>query len=51
MNVLVIMIPISILLGATFVVGFIWTVSSGQLDDVTTPAHRILDDEGKDTQQ
>lgn len=51
MNVLFIMIPISILLGVSFVVGFIWTVTSGQLDDVTTPAHRMLDDEGKDTQQ
>ena len=53
MNILYVMIPVSILLSASFVAGFIWTVSSGQLDDVNTPAHRILDleDEGKDQQQ
>ena len=44
MNILYMMIPISILLGAGFVVAFIWSARDGQLDDVETPAHRILDD-------
>ena len=44
MNVLILMIPISLLLGLSFVLGFIWTVRSGQMDDTETPAHRILED-------
>lgn len=49
MNVLIIMIPISLLLGLGFLISFIWAVGSGQMDDVQTPAHRILD-EGKEQQ-
>lgn len=44
MNILYVMIPVSLILGLGFVAGFIWTVRDGQLDDVHTPAHRILDD-------
>ncbi len=47
MSVLYVMIPISLLLGFCFVLGFIWSVGSGQWDDVETPAHRILDEEEK----
>lgn len=43
MNILIIMIPVSLLLGAAFLGAFIWTVNHGQFDDVYTPAHRILD--------
>lgn len=43
MNILYLMIPVSILLGGFFVGAFIWSVLGGQLDDVHTPAHRILD--------
>jgi cbb3-type cytochrome oxidase maturation protein len=49
MNILLLMIPISLLLGFSFVFGFIWSVRSGQLDDTETPAYRILDD-GKEQQ-
>jgi cbb3-type cytochrome oxidase maturation protein len=44
MNVLYIIIPISIVMGITFLAGFIWSVRAGQLDDTETPAHRILED-------
>lgn len=44
MNILLLMIPVSILLGFGFLAGFIWSVASGQLDDTETPAHRILED-------
>ncbi len=44
MSILIIMIPISLLLGLGFVLSFVWTVNSGQLDDTETPAHRILED-------
>lgn len=49
MNILVVMIPISLLLGFGFLLGFIWSVRSGQMDDTETPAYRILD-EGKEQQ-
>lgn len=45
MSVLYLMIPMSLLLGTGFVMLFIWTVRSGQFDDVETPALRILNDE------
>ncbi|NJM09970.1 MAG: cbb3-type cytochrome oxidase assembly protein CcoS [Bdellovibrionaceae bacterium] len=44
MNILILMIPISLLLGFGFLAGFIWSVKSGQMDDTETPAHRILED-------
>lgn len=48
MNILYLMIPLSLMLGAVFVGAFIWSVNAGQMDDVHTPAERILDDGGKD---
>ena len=48
MNILYLMIPISLFLGIGFLAFFIWSVRSGQMDDVETPAHRILaDDEAR----
>lgn len=44
MNILILMIPVSLLLGSVFLLAFIWSASSGQFDDVQTPALRILDD-------
>ncbi|MBX3041593.1 MAG: cbb3-type cytochrome oxidase assembly protein CcoS [Bdellovibrionaceae bacterium] len=49
MNVILLMIPVSLLLAGTFLFLFLRTLSSGQLDDLETPAHRILmDHERKD---
>lgn len=45
MSILYLMIPISLVLGLSFLAAFIWSVSNGQLDDVDTPSHRILNDE------
>lgn len=46
MNVVWFLIPVSILLGILFLVAFIWSVKKGQLDDMETPAYRmLLDDE------
>lgn len=50
MNILYLMIPLSLLLGLTALLGFIWTVRSGQMDDTETPAFRILLDENKKEQ-
>lgn len=47
MNVLVILIPVSLILGALGLIAFIWTVRSDQYDDEQGNAARILleDDE------
>lgn len=45
MNVLVILIPISLILGALGLAAFIWTVRSDQYDDEQGNAARILLDD------
>lgn len=45
MNVLVVLIPISLLLGGLGVAGFIWTLKSRQYDDPAGRAARILLDD------
>lgn len=45
MSVLLLMIPMALMLGGGFVAAFIWATGSGQFDDTSTPAHRILIDE------
>nr|WP_325252420.1 cbb3-type cytochrome oxidase assembly protein CcoS [Amylibacter sp.] len=42
MNVLVILIPVSLILGGIGLVGFLWTVRSSQYDDPEGSAARIL---------
>ena len=45
MLVIVVLIFASVLVAVGFLAAFIWAVRSGQYDDTTTPAHRILFDE------
>lgn len=45
MNILLLMIPITLLLSTLFIIAFIWVVNAGQYDDIKTPAYRILDDD------
>jgi len=45
MNVLVILIPVSLILGALGLVAFLWTVRSDQYDDDQGNAARILLDD------
>jgi len=45
MNILYFLVPMALLLAAAGVAGFIWSVRSGQFDDVETPAMRVLFDE------
>lgn len=45
MNVLVILIPVSLILGGLGLVAFLWTVRSGQYDDEQGNAARILLDD------
>ena len=45
MTVLYIVLPLALLIGGAAVAAFVWTVRSGQLDDVDTPPRRILFDD------
>ena len=45
MSVLYIVLPLAILIAIAAVAAFVWMVKGGQLDDLDTPALRILHDE------
>ncbi len=45
MTALYLVIPLALLVAGMAVAAFIWVVRSGQLDDVDTPARRILFDD------
>ncbi|MEM8811145.1 MAG: cbb3-type cytochrome oxidase assembly protein CcoS [Pseudomonadota bacterium] len=49
MNHLVFLIPIALLLGGLGLVAFIWSLNSGQYDDLEGAAERILDEDGDKT--
>ena len=46
MNVLLLLIPLSLVLLLAIVGAFIWAVRNGQFDDVDTPPLDILSDSG-----
>lgn len=48
MNVLVYLIPASLLLGALGLVGFLWTLRHKQYEDPDGDSHRILSDDYDD---
>jgi cbb3-type cytochrome oxidase maturation protein len=48
MDVLVYLIPISLLLGAVGLIGFVYTVRTNQYDDPEGDSRRILNDEWDD---
>ena len=45
MSAVFIALPIALLLAAVALIGFAWAVRSGQLDDLETPASRVLLDD------
>jgi cbb3-type cytochrome oxidase maturation protein len=45
MSILFLIVPLAFLLAAGALAGFIYAVRQGQLDDLDTPAHRVLFDE------
>jgi cbb3-type cytochrome oxidase maturation protein len=47
MEILMLLIPMSIVLVALIAGVFWWSVRSGQFDDLEGPAHRILADDDK----
>jgi cbb3-type cytochrome oxidase maturation protein len=52
MNILYFLVPLALLLAGVGVWAFIWSVKSGQFEDVETPGIRMLfDDEDEDKGQ
>ena len=47
MEIIVYLIPIALGLGMLGLAGFIWSVKSGQYDDMQGPAYRILEDDDR----
>lgn len=45
MNVLIYLVPMALLLGLIGLIGFMWTLKSGQYDDLDGAAVRILPDD------
>jgi cbb3-type cytochrome oxidase maturation protein len=45
MTVIYVLVPVATLLAAAAVVGFIWSARKGQMDDLETPALRMLHDD------
>lgn len=45
MNILIFLAPAAILMGAVGLVAFLWSLRSGQYDDLQGAAHRILIDD------
>ncbi|SDQ84973.1 cbb3-type cytochrome oxidase assembly protein CcoS [Pseudovibrio sp. Tun.PSC04-5.I4] len=44
MEVLIYLIPIALVLGGAGLIAFLWSLKSGQYDDMEGPKWRILDD-------
>ena len=51
MIILYLLIPLSLILIAVAIWGFFWAVKSGQFDDLSTPAVKILDDQDSEDKQ
>ncbi len=47
MSVIYIVLPLALIVVAGAVVAFIWSARSGQLDDLETPAVRMLHDDAE----
>ncbi|NNE88446.1 MAG: cbb3-type cytochrome oxidase assembly protein CcoS [Silicimonas sp.] len=49
MNILLVLVPASLILGGLALAAFIWTLRSNQYDDLQGDAHRLfIDDESAD---
>lgn len=51
MSVILILIAFSLLVAGSFLIGFLWSVKTGQYDDDVSPAVRILFDDEIVTQK
>lgn len=50
MNILIFLVPAALLLGLLGLLGFLWSLRTGQYDDLEGAAERILFDEDKPEQ-
>jgi len=50
MNVLAYLVPMALLLGLTGLVAFVWSLKSGQYDDIEGAGLRVLSDDDLDDQ-
>lgn len=48
MNLLIFLIPVALGLGALGLAAFVWSLNSGQYDDLDGAAERILSDDGEE---
>lgn len=46
MEVLIYLVPLALLLGLTGLIGFLWSLKSGQYDDLDGAAWRAISDDG-----
>lgn len=51
MSVLIYLIPLALLLGAIGLGAFVWSLKSGQYDDLEGASHRILNDDDENNSQ
>jgi cbb3-type cytochrome oxidase maturation protein len=51
MSVILYLIPIALLLGGLGLAAFLWSLKSGQFDDLDGAAHRILFDDDEDAER
>lgn len=51
MSVIIILLIVSISIAGAFLIAFLWSVRTGQFDDGTSPAHRILFEHKKHNQK
>ena len=49
MEILYLLVPLAVILAGVIVWAFLWSIRSGQFDDLEGPAHRILMDEDNST--
>ena len=47
MEILLLLVPLSVVLAALIGVAFAWSVKSGQFDDLEGPAHRVVSDDDR----
>jgi len=47
MNLILFMVAVTLFISGTFVVFYLWAVSTKQFEDLDTPAYRILKDDYK----
>lgn len=51
MTVLLFLVPLALLLGLVGLVAFLWSLKSGQFDDLDGAAHRVLSDDDVDREE